>query len=46
MAATLAAARPGIDAEQRRVTGHTGGPYRGAADELVDAVLARAGEAW
>ncbi|MCA2218301.1 lyase family protein [Jidongwangia harbinensis] len=46
MAATLASARPGIDAEQRRITGGTGTPYRGAADEIIDAVLQRAGEPW
>jgi 3-carboxy-cis,cis-muconate cycloisomerase len=82
MAATLAAARPGIDAEQRKfapanpnhladstssrlaadgssgVAGESSsrlpadrasrlaadGPYRGATDQIVDAVLARAGE--
>lgn len=43
MAGTLAGARPGIDAEQLRVTGDTGTPYLGAAGEIVDAVLARAG---
>ena len=41
MAATLAAARPGIDAEQRKLA--AAGPYRGATDQIVDAVLARAG---
>ena len=41
MAATLAAARPGIDAEQHRYA-PDGGPYRGATDEIIDAVLARA----
>jgi 3-carboxy-cis,cis-muconate cycloisomerase len=46
MAATLDAARPGIDAEQQRVTGHTGTPYRGAAEEIIDAVLDRAREPW
>jgi 3-carboxy-cis,cis-muconate cycloisomerase len=45
MAATLAAARPGIDAEQQRFTGRTGEPYRGATDALIDAALARAAEA-
>ena len=43
MAATLAAARPGIDAEQHRYA-PDGGPYRGATDEIIDAVLARAAE--
>lgn len=43
MAATLAAARPGIDAEQRRITGTAGGPYRGATDAIIDATLARIG---
>ncbi|WP_250009955.1 lyase family protein [Actinoplanes sp. M2I2] len=43
MAATLAAARPGIDAEQRKYTA-PGGPYRGATDEIIDAALERAGE--
>ena len=42
MAATLQAARPGIDAEQRRYAAE--GPYRGATDEIIDAVLARAAE--
>jgi 3-carboxy-cis,cis-muconate cycloisomerase len=42
MAATLAAARPGIDAEQRKYK--SAGPYRGATDEIIDAALARAGE--
>jgi 3-carboxy-cis,cis-muconate cycloisomerase len=42
MAATLAAARPGIDAEQRRYDAD--GPYAGATDEIIDAVLARAEE--
>jgi 3-carboxy-cis,cis-muconate cycloisomerase len=46
MAATLESARPGIDAEQRRFTGGAGTPYRGAADEIIDAVLHRAGEPW
>ena len=40
MAATLTAARPGIDAERRRMGDE--GPYLGAGDELIDAVLARA----
>ncbi|MCO8277964.1 lyase family protein [Actinoplanes sp. TRM 88003] len=43
MAATLAAARPGIDAEQRKYA-RVEGPYRGATDEIIDAALARAGE--
>jgi 3-carboxy-cis,cis-muconate cycloisomerase len=41
MAATLAAARPGIDAEQRKLTSEPG-PYRGATDEIIDAAIARA----
>jgi len=41
MAATLEAARPGIDAEQRRYDDSQGG-YLGAADEIIDAALARA----
>jgi 3-carboxy-cis,cis-muconate cycloisomerase len=40
MAATLAVARPGIDAEQHKYGAD--GPYRGAIDEIIDAVLARA----
>jgi 3-carboxy-cis,cis-muconate cycloisomerase len=40
MAATLAAARPGIDAEQRKY--RADGPYRGATDDIIDAALARA----
>jgi 3-carboxy-cis,cis-muconate cycloisomerase len=40
MAATLAAARPGIDAEQRKFSAP--GPYRGATDEIIDAAVARA----
>jgi 3-carboxy-cis,cis-muconate cycloisomerase len=40
MAATLAAARPGIDAEQRRLGAD--GDYRGATDQIVDAAIARA----
>jgi 3-carboxy-cis,cis-muconate cycloisomerase len=40
MAATLAAARPGIDAEQRKYAAE--GPYLGAIDEIIDAVLDRA----
>ena len=43
MAATLAAARPGIDAEQRQYD-TASGPYRGATDEIIDATLNRAGE--
>jgi 3-carboxy-cis,cis-muconate cycloisomerase len=42
MAATLAAARPGIDAEQRGFTGDADGPYRGATDAIIDAALQRA----
>ncbi|HEY0002548.1 MAG TPA: lyase family protein [Actinoplanes sp.] len=42
MAATLAAARPGIDAEQRKYGAED--PYRGATDQIIDAVLARAAE--
>ena len=41
MAAALAAARPGIDAEQRKYGAD--GPYPGATDEIIDAVLSRAG---
>ncbi|MFI5891923.1 lyase family protein [Actinoplanes sp. NPDC051513] len=40
MAATLTAARPGIDAERRKMGDD--GPYLGASDELIDAALARA----
>lgn len=40
MAATLAAARPGIDAERDKVGGE--GAYLGANDQLIDAALARA----
>jgi 3-carboxy-cis,cis-muconate cycloisomerase len=40
MATTLAAARPGIDAEQRKLGAE--GDYRGATDEIVDATIARA----
>jgi 3-carboxy-cis,cis-muconate cycloisomerase len=43
MAATLAAARPRIDAEQRRVAPDDHGPYRGDTDRIIDAVRARAG---
>jgi 3-carboxy-cis,cis-muconate cycloisomerase len=39
MAATLEAARPGIDAEQRK---YGAGAYLGATDEIIDAALARA----
>jgi 3-carboxy-cis,cis-muconate cycloisomerase len=41
MAATLAAARPGIDAEQRGLS-PSPGPYRGATNEIIDAAIARA----
>ncbi|HEY0530581.1 MAG TPA: lyase family protein [Actinoplanes sp.] len=41
MAATLAAARPGIDAEQRKYDDGEGS-YLGATDEIIDAALARA----
>jgi 3-carboxy-cis,cis-muconate cycloisomerase len=44
MAVTLAAARPGIDAEQQRISGTTDGPYRGASGAIIDAALARARE--
>ncbi|XVV09207.1 lyase family protein [Actinoplanes sp. CA-131856] len=54
MATILAEARPGIDAEQRKYApetdaadqgrGAVGGPYPGATDEIIDAVLARAAE--
>jgi 3-carboxy-cis,cis-muconate cycloisomerase len=40
MAATLAAAHPGIDAERRKMGDE--GPYLGATDQIVDAALARA----
>ncbi|WP_433383813.1 lyase family protein [Actinoplanes sp. CA-142083] len=40
MAATLTAARPGIDAERRKMGDE--GQYLGASDELIDAALARA----
>ncbi|WP_127503772.1 lyase family protein [Actinoplanes solisilvae] len=43
MAATLAAARPGIEAEQREYE-TPGGPYRGATDEIIDAAVKRAEE--
>jgi 3-carboxy-cis,cis-muconate cycloisomerase len=39
MAATLEAARPGIDAEQRK---YGAGTYLGATDDIIDGVLARA----
>jgi 3-carboxy-cis,cis-muconate cycloisomerase len=42
MAVTLAAARPGIDAEQRKYGAE--GPYRGTTDQIIDAALARAAE--
>ncbi|MEV6636185.1 lyase family protein [Actinoplanes sp. NPDC051470] len=42
MATNLAAARPGIDAEQNTITGGTDGPYRGATDAIIDAALRRA----
>ncbi|GLZ00077.1 lyase family protein [Actinoplanes sp. NBRC 103695] len=42
MAANLAAARPGVDAEQTRVTGNADGPYRGVTDAIIDAALRRA----
>jgi 3-carboxy-cis,cis-muconate cycloisomerase len=42
MAATLAAARPGIDAEQRKYGAE--GAYRGATDDIIDHALARAGK--
>ncbi|MET0426455.1 MAG: lyase family protein [Actinoplanes sp.] len=42
MAATLAAARPGIDAEQRRIAPDDHGPYRGDTDRIIDTVLTRA----
>jgi 3-carboxy-cis,cis-muconate cycloisomerase len=42
MAATLAAARPGIDAEQRKIAGNTAEPYLGASDAIIDAALDRA----
>ena len=41
MAGNLAAARPDIDAEQRKYGAD--GPYLGATDRIVDAALARAG---
>jgi 3-carboxy-cis,cis-muconate cycloisomerase len=42
MAATLAAARPGIDAERQKMGDD--GPYLGATEQLIDAALARAGK--
>ncbi|GAA0570953.1 3-carboxy-cis,cis-muconate cycloisomerase [Paractinoplanes ferrugineus] len=42
MAGTLAAARPGIDAERDKVGDE--GPYLGATDRLIDAALDRARE--
>ena len=42
MATNLAAARPGIDAEQNTITGGTDDPYRGATDTIIDAALRRA----
>lgn len=42
MAATLAAAHPGIDAEQHKLGDD--GPYLGATEQLIDAALARAGK--
>ncbi|MEU4420193.1 lyase family protein [Actinoplanes sp. NPDC024001] len=46
MTANLAAARPGIDAEQRSVAPDSapGEPYLGATDQIIDAALARAKE--
>lgn len=41
MAANLARARPGIDAEQRKYDDGEG-PYLGTTDEIIDAALARA----
>jgi 3-carboxy-cis,cis-muconate cycloisomerase len=43
MAATLEAARPGIDAEQRKYD-DSAGPYLGATDDIIDAALTRARE--
>ncbi|MEU8661876.1 lyase family protein [Actinoplanes philippinensis] len=44
MTANLAAARPGIDAEQRSITpgAAPGEPYPGAIEQIIDAALARA----
>ncbi|WP_229075957.1 lyase family protein [Actinoplanes sp. DH11] len=46
MTANLAAARPGIDAEQRSIApdAAAGEPYRGATDQIIDAAVARAKE--
>jgi 3-carboxy-cis,cis-muconate cycloisomerase len=44
MAGTLAAARPGIDAEQQRISGDTDRPYFGASEALIDAALARSSD--
>ncbi|MFC7529838.1 lyase family protein [Actinoplanes sp. GCM10030250] len=46
MTANLAAARPGVDAEQRSVAPEAAPdePYLGATDQIIDAVLARAKE--
>ncbi|MEU4625915.1 lyase family protein [Actinoplanes sp. NPDC023801] len=43
MTANLAAARPGIDAEQRSIAPDAapGEPYLGATDQIIDAVIAR-----
>jgi 3-carboxy-cis,cis-muconate cycloisomerase len=45
MTANLAAARPGIDAEQRSITpdAPAGEPYPGSIGQIIDAALARAG---
>jgi 3-carboxy-cis,cis-muconate cycloisomerase len=45
MTANLAAARPGIDAEQRSITpdAPAGEPYPGSTGQIIDAALARAG---
>ncbi|MEU4563983.1 lyase family protein [Actinoplanes sp. NPDC023936] len=46
MTANLAAARPGIDAEQRSIAPDAAPdePYRGATDQIIDAAIARAKE--
>ncbi|MDI6097006.1 lyase family protein [Actinoplanes sp. NEAU-A12] len=46
MTANLAAARPGIDAEQRAVSPDAapGQPYPGAGDQIIDAAIARSKE--
>ncbi|BBH68832.1 3-carboxy-cis,cis-muconate cycloisomerase [Actinoplanes sp. OR16] len=46
MTANLAAARPGIDAEQRSIAPSAASdePYRGATDQIIDAAIARAKE--